>query len=105
MGVKPKTLATKSRTIKENVVDFSKVSDAAKQVKYVSDADGDNVDTTAFEQASLHLKNVSPDGQEEHVGAAPVGRFNENTNVDDADAIGSLADINAASLQELDEAS
>lgn len=105
MGVKSKALVSKTRTVQGNVADFDKVANAAKQVKYISDADGDNVDTPAIGQASLHLKNVSLDDEEEHVGSAHEGGIREETNADDVEAIGTLADINDASLQELDEAS
>ena len=98
-------LTNKSKTVRGKVANFDKVANAAKQVKYVSDADGENVDTTAFEQASLHLKDGNSDGLDEHLGSAHGGGGSEDISGEDAEAIGTLADINEASLQELDEAS
>ena len=87
MGVSSKMPSGKDVIVDGRVADFNKVANAAKQVRYVSDGDGENVDTTAFEQASLHLLD---DGE---------------SNAHDAEAIGTLSEINQASLQELDEAS
>ena len=98
LGVNSKLSSGKGLTIEGKVADYSNVASAAKQVKYVTDEEGENVDTTAFEQASLHLKGEGRNSQDE------VAQSDDQI-AEDAGAIGTLADINENELKEFDEAS
>jgi tetratricopeptide (TPR) repeat protein len=97
MGVKSKGPSGSFVTDRGKVADFNKVARTAKQVNYASEDEGGRIDTTAFEQASLHLSGdrENRDGD--------VGRDGDHSA--DADSLDNLAEINETALQELDEAS
>jgi tetratricopeptide (TPR) repeat protein len=96
MAVTSKNPAGKELTIEGKVAEYNNVTNAAKLANSPADNEGENVDTTAFQQASLHLNGESKDEQ-----ADSESRLNAN----DAQAIETLADIEGSALREIDEAS
>lgn len=97
IGVNSKIATGTDAIVEDTVANFDKVTKASKQINYIAaDDDVESVDTTAFEQASLHLSVDDNEGSSE---------TEDRMNAEDAVAVGTLAGIKKADLEEFEEAS